>query len=994
MSEQTLEHPDQARLAAFGRGILDHDEMAEVETHLAACDSCCQVLSSLPDDEFVASLRTAQNYSVLTASFWGAANPSATSSETDAMPHVEGQASLALHDPAPTREHEATLPARDLNDPETPDRVLEWKLPAELANHPRYRIQKRLGIGGMGTVYLAEHRLMDRSVALKVVRRDLVGNEALVERFRREVKAAARLAMHPNIVTAYDAEQAGDFHFLVMEFVDGADLARVVQTQGPLPFALACETVKQAAEGLEHAYQHGMVHRDIKPQNLMRTPDGQVKILDFGLARFASEALPDLMPAVECETESGVETTAHAPPSPITLTDMVLGTADYMAPEQASAPRSADIRADIYSLGCTLYYLLAGHPPFPDGTMIQKLKAHSEQVPRPLTEIRPDVPTNLERIVHRMMAKDRSLRFQRPSDVAEALVPFANSKAANVEFPDLHLLKEVNAHPVDALSGDTETENKQPSVKSQSRTRGPRVRMLAIVALLVGSLGLFWVKPPDTPAAEILPLLIGYLGFFGMEAAGWPVAALFSLLIGFIGFLRLEPPGWPWAAHLCLLLCCMGALRMITVRQLVYALLFLLVGHVWVHVLSVILLPTSWQLLLLLLLWLLFTGVAGPFAIITFRQLDGLAPVRKTCAWACLAMLIAACAVGIAFAWGHYVDTKVQGEGILLIENDSLSLIRAPSTGRLVSVRVRQGDRVARGDEIGRISQGDLMDAIREGESKLNDLRREDKLLTQLEKKERENREAAIVSLNQAVNRAQNDSSENKKTAERKAELQQELSNAEISRQRSQFERRLKITQQETKLDLDRKKLETTSRIVSNADGVVSKFLARDLVYDGTPLVLLHAARPQRGVDHSDPLYDAIVFVPAIEGRKVEVGYLVQVFPATINREDYGFIYGRVSSVGQLPATKLTLEEALGNPELAGEFLNRYRRERLLLVKVKLEDRAEPYPTYSNRFRWSTAYGPGARLKTGTMCQAAIVIWRRRLIREIIPWIAKFIIHD
>ena len=157
----------------------------------------------------------------------------------------------------------------------------------------------------MGTVYLAEHRLMDRPVALKVIRRDLLGNEALVERFRREVRAAARLALHPNIVAAYDAEQAGDSHFLVMEFVEGVDLAHLVKTQGPLPCALACQAVKQAAEGLEHAFQRGMVHRDIKPQNLMRTPDGQVKILDFGLARFASEALPDLLPATSERPKQG-----------------------------------------------------------------------------------------------------------------------------------------------------------------------------------------------------------------------------------------------------------------------------------------------------------------------------------------------------------------------------------------------------------------------------------------------------------------------------------------------------------------------------------------------------------------------------------------------------------------------------------------------------------------------------------------------------------------
>ena len=135
-----------------------------------------------------------------------------------------------------------------------------------------------------------------------------------------------------------------------------------------------------------------MVHRDIKPQNLMRTPDGQVKILDFGLARFASEALPDLVPAPSERPIQGRMRRHRIVRARITLTDMVLGTADYIAPEQASAPRSADIRADMYSLGCTLYYLLTGRNPFPDGTLVQKLKAHSEQTPRPLTEARPDVP--------------------------------------------------------------------------------------------------------------------------------------------------------------------------------------------------------------------------------------------------------------------------------------------------------------------------------------------------------------------------------------------------------------------------------------------------------------------------------------------------------------------------------------------------------------------------------------------------------------------------
>ena len=210
----------------------------------------------------------------------------------------------------------------------------------------------------MGAVYRAEHRLMDRPVALKVIRGDLLGNEAMVERFRREVKSAARLASHPNIVAAYDAEQAGETHMLVMEFIEGTDLARLVDRRGPLPVGEACEYARQAALGLQHAFEDGMVHRDIKPQNLMRTTRGQVKILDFGLARFASEVT----------SQAGM-----------TAEGMVLGSADYIAPEQIDDPHAADIRADLYSLGCTLYFLLSGRPPFPDGSLIQKLLAHSEK---------------------------------------------------------------------------------------------------------------------------------------------------------------------------------------------------------------------------------------------------------------------------------------------------------------------------------------------------------------------------------------------------------------------------------------------------------------------------------------------------------------------------------------------------------------------------------------------------------------------------------------
>lgn len=286
-------------------------------------------------------------------------------------------------------------------------------VPHELIDHPRYRIVRLLGSGGMGSVYQAEHRLMDRPVALKVIRREMTASREASERFVREVRAAGRLH-HPNVVTAFDAEQEGELHFLAMEYVEGCSLAEYVRRHGPLPIAEACDYVRQAAVGLQYAHEKGMVHRDVKPDNLMRTPAGQIKILDFGIARFAHHQAEEAAHAGDQAPEAGS----------LTLAGSMMGTPDYVAPEQVTDSSTVDGRADVYSLGCTLYFLLTGRPPFPDRTAMEKMHAHRLVTPTPLRQLRPEVPAGLAAVVEKMMAKKPADRYQTPGEAAAALAPF------------------------------------------------------------------------------------------------------------------------------------------------------------------------------------------------------------------------------------------------------------------------------------------------------------------------------------------------------------------------------------------------------------------------------------------------------------------------------------------------------------------------------------------------------------------------------------------
>ncbi len=273
----------------------------------------------------------------------------------------------------------------------------------------RYKLLDELGKGGMSSVYLAEHTSMHLPVAIKVLPVKRVGEKSYLERFKREAKASFKLR-HDNIAGATDFDHNGDLWYIVLDYIEGEDLYQKVKRNGPLPIRDAVEYIRQAACGLQYAHEEGFVHRDIKPANLMLDTKGTVKILDLGLA------------LVGDDDEEGGLTKAHD--------EKVLGTADYLAPEQAKNSHSADPRSDIYALGCTLYYLIVGRAPFARGSVIERIKAHwNEPAPNPLDELEKppaDLDSALIDLYFRMMEKHPDARPQTAGEVSEQLVAWLN----------------------------------------------------------------------------------------------------------------------------------------------------------------------------------------------------------------------------------------------------------------------------------------------------------------------------------------------------------------------------------------------------------------------------------------------------------------------------------------------------------------------------------------------------------------------------------------
>jgi serine/threonine-protein kinase len=336
-------------------------------------------------------------------------NSDVTSSE--ATPAVDDK-------PAPLHTDQTVISTEPLFEPHP---LMRRQQPSELAaamigeQLGDVRLEEFVGGGGMGSVFRGVDTRLDRTVAVKVLAKPRASDANSSGRFEMEARSAARLD-HPNIARVHFVGEERGYRYLVFEYIEGTNLRDLVYANGPFPLADALRYMLQIADALLHAWQRDVVHRDIKPSNILVTPDGQAKLVDMGLAR--------VEPADAAEHE-------------LTTSGVTLGTFDYMAPEQARDPRLADVRSDVYSLGCTFFFLLVGKPPFPDGSALQKLLQHQSGDPPDLAQFRSDVPESVAELVDTMLAKRPEDRFQNPAELLSALI--AVTEQLGVVYPQISL---------------------------------------------------------------------------------------------------------------------------------------------------------------------------------------------------------------------------------------------------------------------------------------------------------------------------------------------------------------------------------------------------------------------------------------------------------------------------------------------------------------------------------------------------------------------------
>jgi hypothetical protein len=366
-------HPDAKKLADFALGLLPPTEAEMVANHMTVCDACSTVVNNAPPDKVLGVL----------------------------------QALRAESADKPTDPWATMAPA---GEPSSAHDFLP--MPRSLREQKKYQILEVLGAGGMGMVYKAQHQVTGRLVALKVIQEELFGQPELKTRFLREARAMSKLD-HPNVVRIYDVEQMKDLIVVVMEYLEGDSLAAFAQRTPQMPVAQACKYIMQAALGLQHAHDHGLVHRDIKPDNLRLGANGEVKVVDFGLVRYLEE---------------------NEASQSLTGTNAILGTPAFMAPEQAVNSANASVQADLYALGCTLFCLLTGQAPFAGKSVMEILMAHAKVKPPRLQQWRDDVPPKVQVLLRRLLAKLPQDRPQKAAEVAAALKPFIHDVGETVDF--------------------------------------------------------------------------------------------------------------------------------------------------------------------------------------------------------------------------------------------------------------------------------------------------------------------------------------------------------------------------------------------------------------------------------------------------------------------------------------------------------------------------------------------------------------------------------